>query len=243
MKHIRKNSQNEPNALRRFRIETPHPTYKGYGDNDTVIGEKQPLKKALLKEQGYLCAYCMGRISLDLNKDNKPQTEVEHFESQELRPDLSVVYRNMLGVCNGASITYPEQERLHHCDKTKGREGKMNGQVQLKKLDPRSANCEKRVKYDLMGKIIAVNNDALVEHDLNKVLNLNNKALQNARKIVLDNAKNKMIKEKPTQHWDKAFLQKHLEEWRTMENAHFRRYCMIVVWFLKELMNKPHYNR
>ncbi len=243
MKHIFKNIQNEPNALRRFRIDTPYPTYRGYGDNDTVTGEKHPLKKALLKEQGYLCAYCMGRIGLDLNEANKPKIEVEHFESQELSPLLSVLYQNMLGVCNGLSVTYPEKEHVHHCDKTKGNEGKMNGQVQLKKLDPRSATCEKFVKYDLTGKILAFNDDTLIDHDLNKVLNLNNKALQNARRTVLDTAKNKMIKEKPSQQWDKAFLQKHLDAWQTLEDAHFRRYCMIVVWFLQELMKKPRYNR
>lgn len=243
MKFISKNITNEPNALRRFRNETPNPTFVGYVDKDPITGEEKPLKNALLKEQGYLCAYCLGRISLELNEQNKPKIEVEHFMSQELEPTLSITYRNLLGVCNGASITYPEKEQMHHCDKTKGDEGKMNGKVRLFKLDPRSINCEKLIKYDLMGKIMAVNEDALVNDDLNKVLNLNNKALQTARKAVLDTAKNKMIKEKPVQQWNKAFLQKHIDEWLSLKEGRFPRYCMIAVWFLQELMNKPLYNR
>lgn len=243
MKYISKNITNEPNALRRFRNETPNPTFGGYVDKDHITGEEKPLKNALLKEQGYLCAYCMGHISLELNEQNKPKIEVEHFDSQELKLALSVTYHNLLGVCNGASVTYPEKEQLHHCDKTKGDEGKMNGKVRLRKLDPRSINCEKLIKYDLMGKIMAVNEDTLVNDDLNKVLNLNNKALQNARKTVLDNAKNEMIKEKPIQQWNKTFLQKHLEKWLSMKDGNFPRYCMIAVWFIQELMNKPHYNR
>lgn len=243
MKSILKNIRNEPNALRRFRNETPNPTYKGYSDKDIDSGAENPLKNALLEEQGYLCAYCMGRIRLDLNEQYKPQIEVEHFDSQELKPELSVIYHNLLGVCNGLSVTYPEKEQMHHCDKTKGEAGKMNGKVQLQKLDPRLPDCERFIKYDLMGTIMAVHDDALVEHDLNKVLNLNNKALQNARKAVLDNAKQKLMREKPSQQWDKAFLQKHLDAWRALEKGQFRRYCMIAVWFLQELMKKPHYNR
>ncbi len=243
MKYIAKNINNEPDALRKFRNTKPTPTYKGYTDNDPITGEEKPLKNALLREQGFLCAYCMGRISLDLNEQNKPKIEVEHFDSQELKPELSVLYRNLLGVCNGASVTYPEKEQLHHCDKTKGDEGKMNGKVRLKKLDPRFINCEKRLKYDLTGTIMAVNEDVLVNNDLNKVLNLNNKALKTVRKIVLDNAKNKMIQEKPQQQWNKDFLQKHLNEWSSLENGQFRQYCMIAVWFLNELLKKPHYNR
>lgn len=243
MKYIVKNIQNEPNALRRFRNETPNPSYAAFTDNDPISGEEKPLKNTLLKEQGFLCAYCMGRISLELNEQNKPKIEVEHFDSQELKPEWSVKYHNLLGVCNGASVTYPEKEQMHHCDKTKGEQGKMNGKVTLQKLDPRSKDCEKLIKYDLTGKILAVNADSLVNDDLNKVLNLNNKALLTARKAVLDTAKNKMIKEKPVQQWNKAFLQKHIDEWLSLKEGRFPRYCMIAVWFLQELMNKPLYNR
>jgi hypothetical protein len=153
------------------------------------------------------------------------------------------MYPNLLGVCNGLSLTYPDKELLHHCDKTKGKEGKMDGSVFLRKLDPRSSECERFVKYNFEGNVLAVRADEDVEHDLNKVLNLNNKALVMARKIVIDIAKDRLIKEKPHQLWNRFFLQKHLEEWKSMQNGQFRRYCMIAVWFLQELMNKPHYNR
>ncbi len=240
MKHILKDIRNEPKALSRYRNETPNPSYGGYIDKDAVLDKEKPLKLALLKEQGYLCAYCMGRIGLELNELNKPKVEVEHFESQELKPELSVVYNNLLGVCNGLAVTYPDKEKLHHCDKTIG--GKMNGQIQLKKLDPRSIDCEKLIKYDLLGKIKSVNDDHSVEHDLNNVLNLNNDVLLIARRAALDNAKKKMIAEKPDKKWNRIFLQKHLEEWRTIKDEQFKSYCMIVVWFLQELMKKPQYN-
>ncbi len=243
MKYIQKRIENEPNALRRYRETTENANYDGYVDKDILTEEDKPLKKTLLREQGHLCAYCMGRISLALNEQNKPKIEVEHFESQDLFADLDLNYRNLLGVCNGASVTYPENEKVHHCDKTKGEYGKMNGQVQLRKLDPRNITCEQFLCYTPNGEILSINNDNDITWDINQVLNLNNKALKDARKEVIDNARKKMIAEKPAQQWNKAFLIKHLEAWQTMANGQFRIYCMASVWFINSLLAKPQYNR
>lgn len=243
MKQINKRIENEPNALRIYRETTENANYNGYVDKDIQTREDKPLKNALLREQGHLCAYCMGRISLALNEQNKPKIEVEHFQSQDLFPKLDLLYSNLLGVCNGASVTYPENEKVHHCDKTKGEYGKMNGQVRLRKLDPRNITCEQLLCYTPNGEILSINNDNDVTWDINEVLNLNNKALKNARKGVIDNVLKQMIKEKPDKQWNKVFLMKHLEEWQTMANGKFRIYCMAAVWFINSLLSKPQYNR
>jgi uncharacterized protein (TIGR02646 family) len=104
MKYIKKNLKNEPESLRIYRETTDNPRYKG-GNFDQLV-----LKTALLNEQGFLCAYCMGRISLDLNRFYKPKIEVEHYQAQEEYADKTLNYQNMLGVCNGLSVTYPEDE-------------------------------------------------------------------------------------------------------------------------------------
>jgi uncharacterized protein (TIGR02646 family) len=243
MKYIEKRPRNEPQALRNFRNNTPNASYGGYIDKDIETNEVHPLKKALLMEQGYLCAYCMGRISLDLNTNHKPKVEVEHFKSQELFSNLNLSYKNMIGVCNGLSVTYPEKTDVHHCDKTGGIEGKIRGQVELKKLNPCDKNCERLITYKADGKILAVNNNIDVTDDLEKVLNLNNKALKNARKVVVDNAKEKLINEKSVGQWNKAFLQRHLDFWKSMNTGEYKRYCMIAVWFIETLLSKPKYNR
>ena len=237
MKYFKKDIKNEPKSLRVYRNTTPNPVYDG-GNFD-----QKALKTALLKEQGYICAYCMGSISLDLNDVFKPKTEVEHYLSRQENKDLELKYLNMLVVCNGFSISHPEQEEIHHCDKTKGLEGKMNGFVQLRKLDPRTPECEKLIRYTKFGEILATNGDDDVKHDLEKVLNLNNKILITARRNVVEITKNALIQEKPIQQWNKAFLQKHLDKWQSLEKGKFRRYCMIAVWFLKNLIDNPKYNR
>jgi|AntRauTorckE5430_2_1112549.scaffolds.fasta_scaffold01758_2 uncharacterized protein (TIGR02646 family) len=246
MKYIDKQIRNEPRTLRNFRNNTPNPNYKGYTDKDIEVEkQKPPLKKALLEEQGYLCAYCMGRISLDLNENYKPKIEVEHFKPQELYAGLDLKYTNMLGVCNGLSVTHPEKEEIHHCDKTKGIEGKMSGQVELRKLNPLDKSCEILITYKADGEILARNHDDTgVQHDLNKILNLNNNALKKARKAVVDNARDKLIREKSVGQWNRVFLQKHLEFWESKDSVGaYKRYCMIAVRFIETLLSKPQYNR
>lgn len=240
MKYISKNIKNEPNALREYRSKTPNANYKGYVDYDTQTEERSPLKKALLKEQGYLCAYCMKRINLDLNKYKKPNIEIEHYESQSLFPKKDLAYKNMLGVCNGQSPLYPEKTEVHHCDKTPGKEGKMSGDVKLKKLDPRNRSCEQLIEYTLDGEIKSINDDSDVEYDI-KALNLNNEYLIRARKVKIDAARERMIRTKQTQQWDKAFLRNQRLFWLTPEDGEFKTYCMVAVDFLNKLMKKNKY--
>lgn len=243
MKHIKKDLKNEPPALRLFRTTTPNASYERYTDKDINSGEDSPLKKALLEEQYSLCAYCMGRISLDRNKNGKPKIEVEHYLSQELAPGLDLSFGNMLGVCNGHTDDYPYTETFHHCDKTKGENGKMNGKVQLKKLNPLHSECENLVTYNLKGEIVPiVANDEDTEHDLNTVLNLNNKALLQRRKSCIEIVKEKMKKDRPNRQWDKRFIQKHLDNYLQIDtNGKLPPYCMVVVWFLRTLLSKDRY--
>lgn len=76
---------------------------------------KQKLKESLLKEQGYLCAYCMRGI-------DAATMRVEHWHPQsdgETGARLSVQYSNMLACCPGGEETgaAPKDQT---CDKRKG---------------------------------------------------------------------------------------------------------------------------
>ncbi|NJO01057.1 MAG: TIGR02646 family protein [Bacteroidia bacterium] len=184
MKHIQKDIANEPQSLRDYRNNTPNAVYDG-GNFDT-----QALKTALLKEQGYLCAYCLGKIGLELGANNKPKVEVEHVKPRKKYPKDELDYNNMVAVCNGLSEIYPDKVKVHHCDKTQGSEGKMNGMVELKKLNPlHKASSEDLIGYNLNGKIKSFKLDPDVEHDLNTALNLNNDSLMKNRRVIIDPGK------------------------------------------------------
>jgi len=97
MKYI--NKKHEPDSLTAYR-PTPNSNF-----NDC---NKEDIRTLLLKEQGYICAYCMKRIDNKWNtKLKKFNTEIEHYKSQDVyngkkgKPNLTLNYNNMLAVCNG----------------------------------------------------------------------------------------------------------------------------------------------
>jgi len=229
MKYIEKRKQNEPIELKNYRETTPGAVYdKGYVDKSPSDKNKRPLKEALLKEQGHICAYCNGRISLDINSDYKPRIEVEHFLSQKKHPEKDLDYENMLGVCNGITI-----EKNEHCDKSKK-------EKLLKKLDPRKPNIESLIDYTLSGKIAAVAENKDVTHDI-KLLNLNDSFLEKSRKQTMDEALKRLKEKHPQRTWTKYLFDKEIEEWKNKHKGKFRPYCQSAIWFLELLKSKPKY--
>jgi len=210
---------NEPTSLKEYR-KTPNAQFAGCNKND--------IQDALLKEQGCLCAYCMARISKELNQFFKPKIEIEHIESQEFHPDLQLDYRNMIGVCNGNA---GKPERLQHCDKSKRNKD-------LKRLNPTKIDCcENLITYSKDGEIKPINENKDVEDDL-KLLNLNQENLVKYRKQALDKAIIDMQKEKPHQDWTTHFIEKHIDKWFSMKNGQYLEYCNIVLWDLKRRLQK-----
>ena len=64
------------------------------------------LRKSLLEEQGYICAYCMNRIDTSNSK-------IEHIKCRSRYPELELVYNNMVICCKGNT------ENKLHCDSSK----------------------------------------------------------------------------------------------------------------------------
>lgn len=235
MKQIQK--QREPDSLRDLR-DTEGAVYTGpYPD----------WQKALLNEQGHICAYCMGRISTERSSDKgaKPKMEIEHYRSRETRPDLQLDWRNMLGVCNGNHGLKP------HCDKTKGGKnqqgafikGKIHGEVALARLNPLSRqDSEELLTYSFSGVIKSINGNPKVEDDLNFRLNLNDEKLIGYRKDQLDFAKKRLMERCPHNQWNQNTLDREIEFGLAQDNGMFKPYFKAVVWFLNWMKQRPRYN-
>lgn len=221
MKYIQKGK--EPSTLKIYRETTQNASYKGFVDTG------QALKKSLLKEQGYICAYCMKRISLKKNALNKPSVEVEHFLSQKKRSDLDLDYQNMLGVCNGFLFG------VAHCDKSKAEE-------LLQKINTLKLTVEKLVTYSSNGKIQSVTEDKIVINDLEQLLNLNNQHLIEARRNTIDDAKERMKQKYPIGTWTKALIDKEIVFWKSKDkNDRFRPFCQIAIWFWEQQKKRNRY--
>lgn len=77
-------------------------TYKKDFPQDKI----RKLRRNLLKEQGYICCYCMGRIGID-------NSHLEHFRPKSIFPDEDMDYKNMLASCQG-SIKETEEDHCGH---------------------------------------------------------------------------------------------------------------------------------
>jgi uncharacterized protein (TIGR02646 family) len=225
MKFINKNIKNEPSSLKKYKATTPNATYSGLS--------KKEVQDALLEEQGYICAYCMGRISHEKydgpSSDIKPMIGIEHFipqakskaEEKAKTKKLELDYLNMLGVCNGSEGKEENKKSIQHCDKTgeivieESKQiiyGKMCPGVELKKLDPRKKKLsEDLLTYSSSGKIKSINQDIDVEEDILR-LNLNAEHLINARKQKMDAILSKIKAKKNNTEWTKSYLSKFIPD-------------------------------
>ncbi len=80
-------------------------TYK----NDLPERERRRLREELLKEQGYICCYCMGRLDID-------SSHVEHFRPKGRFPAEDMEYGNLLASCQGIGEDPAEDHCGHRKD-------------------------------------------------------------------------------------------------------------------------------
>lgn len=150
MLYIDKNST-EPRLLVTERSQVGITSY-----NDLSTDAKNATRRSLLEEQGYLCAYCMKRISIE-------NTSIEHYDPQSSNNGTDMLYRNMLGVCDGGQNNSGSGQNRLTCDKQRG-----NRRLTV---DPLDKNTIDQIKYRKNGVIYSENSD--IDTDLNHTLNLN----------------------------------------------------------------------
>ncbi len=232
MKYIKKDIKNEPSTLKNYREQTPEAIYYGFTDTG------QLLKKALLEEQKYICAYCNRRISFKPNSDNnKPMIEVEHvipqnpqdykIQEQVNKKHLDLDYLNMVGVCNGTFGIF------EHCDKSK------KDQL-LKKVNPLNNNCESLIKYNSNGDILPIIEDNGIELDL-KLLNLNDDNLINCRRDAIYEELKNFIKLYPKKDWTKKLFQKRIDELKQGKKGKYEPFIQIRIWYWQNKMKLSRY--
>ncbi len=206
MKHIIKGR--EPASLLTYR-KKPHATYRDYR-------EKDDLRKSLIEEQGGLCCYCMGRITIENMK-------IEHRKPQRYKK-LQLSYNNLLASCDGNE---GKPYHLQHCDTHKAdKEIFVNPTDKIK-------NCEKIIKYSANGRISS--NDPAIAEDLAGALNLNTQTLVNNRKQTLKAVilKLTMIRGRK-EAWSVNSVHKILKTYENRSHGKFKPYCRIVAYFLKK---------
>jgi len=157
---------NEPSCLARFKLENQNTREISF--QDLPSGVKKKIKNTLLAEQGFLCCYCMRRITYETMR-------VEHWKSQRDNKDLRLTYSNMLAACDGGEgKNVPDT--YTHCDVHK-----RHRDLSYNPSNP-GHHVEDKVKYQHDGTIIA--DDKYLLYDIETILNLNSE--QAASRLILN---------------------------------------------------------
>ncbi len=175
------------------------------------------LREALLKEQGYICAYCMREIPVNKKDHGLSETsKIEHIKCREHHPDLQLDYSNMVICCPGLI------DGTAHCDKSKD-----NLEISFNIFHPSLQNSISYSTKD--GKIKSSN--LVWDNEIENILKLNNSMLKVNRKDALDGVISILEKKK----WRKAEISSKLDLWKTKNtNGKHKPYCGIVIWFLEK---------
>ena len=202
------NKGNEPAEWTAYR-NTPGTTYQAI----------EPLRTALLNEQGHICAYCNRPIPVT-NSENKETSRIEHIQCRDNYPERQLDYTNMVVCCPGFI------DGTEHCDKSK-----KNHNISFTPFDP---NVQQSVSYGAKEADIKSSN-ATWNNEIDTILKLNNKLLKKNRNETLDGVRAILDKKK----WSRAHIENKLMEWTNIDNeGKYKAYCGIVIWYLNKKLRQ-----
>ncbi len=186
--------------------------------DELVSSEKDEIKRVLLGEQGYKCAYCMSKI-------NMSSSTIEHYIPRNGKNgdmSLSLDYRNLFAVCD-TTRGCPEEEQT--CDVKKG--------DKLLHIDPRLQEHIDKIYYDRSGYIRSSFSSGAYNFDdaLNQILNLNSRQLLNNRVSAWKTLMRVMNKKKD-KAWSNDFIRKYIEKFSSADDN--TAYSGFLLYLLKQ---------
>lgn len=174
------------------------------------------LRKSLMIEQGYICAYCLRRITLN------DETRIEHIKPRCRHQNLKLKYNNMVLCCNGMINSDS------HCDVRKG-----DQEITFNLFT--DAFFSTLSYSSSSGNIKSSNNQW--DSEINDILNLNNKLLKANRKKTLEATIDCIS------NWSTNKLRQIRQEWAERDAlGQFRPYCSIVLWYIDKKLNQIVHN-
>ena len=229
------NKSKEPNYLQEYRGRTepeqPEPNYESF-KTDIGLGDISPatdLRKALLDDQGYICAYCMKRIphshtEKDVTSDNM---KVEHLVAQSTerskKDKLDITYTNMLACCMGNK---GKDEKYETCDTRK--------KDKPIKISPLEAAHIRTLKYGADGSIYSI--DDAFDFEIKTILNLNEDNLKEQRAAIYTSI-DKIVKNKFKKYIERKdknlFLDSLIKLWSSKTDDKFNPFCMVAINYLE----------
>ncbi|OAD18837.1 hypothetical protein THIOM_005560 [Candidatus Thiomargarita nelsonii] len=224
----------EPSSLRAFiEKEQQANIHPSYGNLDKEVIDD--LNESLLKEQGYLCCYCMEEISLN-------SLRREHFLPQSRFKSEELNYSNLFAACNFSDGLSPDQQ---HCDIKKG-----NLLIPKYLLDKK---CSDYFRYNRSGEILPYGSFKRYKdyyENFNK-LNAEQKAILSTIEILNLNAERLKTKRQnfiltliqSINGFEKEKIEQKIEDYKTKDSlGKLKRFCGVAVYLLEDYLKRKFSN-
>ncbi|WP_312511520.1 retron system putative HNH endonuclease [Chryseobacterium culicis] len=215
------NKGREPRSLAEHRSR-PHSNYSNIPSD-----AKEELRESLMREQGFVCCYCMKRIP---EKETSPGCKIEHFKCQNNYSDLGLDYKNLFTACTGNQA---KGRHLQTCDSKKG-------DKDLQTIDILSASplCSALITYQADGTITGESKEIVLEID--EILNLNMQSLKKARSQVYKYVKNRIHSECKylgNKRLKESFIKKEIEFWSSRSENKHKEFFGVALYLLDKKLN------
>lgn len=200
----------EPASWTRHRL-TPGADYEATDD----------LRNALLKDQGYICAYCMRRIPANDNGTDET-SRIEHIVPRNILKTASerMDFADMVICCPGA-ITSTDKKKTH-CDRHKD-------ETPIA-FSPLNADCIATLSYLSDGTLKSSSKQ--YDTEINEVLNLNLPLLK-ANRLAIKTEIINQLNSRP--RWRAADIRRLLAKYTERdENGRLTEYCGVAVFYLEK---------
>jgi uncharacterized protein (TIGR02646 family) len=204
----------EPRTLTEYK-KTLNATYENMHSNI-----KEEVRLQLLKDQGFLCCYCMCRLKAE-------KTKIEHFQSQKKYPTLDLDYKNLFIACTGNEGQIFKNQT---CDTKKS-------DLEIKNFNLITTDFSKQIQYNIDGHIKSSNPS--IDTELNEILNLNNQILKENRKNVYLAINNNFKKLHNKEKFNLYCLNKLRNKYLNKNNKdEFESFFPIAIYFIEKKLKK-----
>ena len=189
------------------------PHYKGdfsTGSRNSA-NRRRKLREELLKEQGYICCYCMKRINLDSSHN-------EHFWPKEVFRDRDMDYKNLFASCQGVEILDEDK----HCGHRK------KNWWEDSMISPTHPDVEKMFRNSVSGEVHSVpeREESVIIDQMISEFGLNNYALIRNRREAIEASE--IFDEREDDYSDKE-IKDFIEYYSNKHEGQYIPYCQAIV--------------
>lgn len=201
------------------------PHYKGDFSTGSKNGAKRrrKLREELLKEQGYICCYCMKRITLNSSHN-------EHFWPKEDFKDKDMDYQNLFASCQGVEILDEDK----HCGHRK------KNWWEDSMISPTHPDVEKMFRYSASGEVhsVAEREESEIVDQMILKFGLNNYALVRNRKEAIEACELCDIEESDDeqQNYSDEEIRNLIKFYSDKHEERYIPYCQAIVDSLERLL-------